>query len=56
MMRVAAGAEPENPASQAVLERVGFRREGITRSLFEEKGSRRDYVYFSLLPGELTGP
>jgi RimJ/RimL family protein N-acetyltransferase len=54
MQRIAAGAEPGNPTSQAVLERVGFQREGITRSLFEEKGRRRDYVYFSLLPGELV--
>ncbi len=53
MERIAAGAEPGNGRSQAVLERAGFRREGIVRSLFEEKGRRRDFVYYSLLPGEL---
>lgn len=54
MERIAAGVEPANLASQAVVERVGFQREGVTRSLFEEKGRRRDYLYFSLLPGELV--
>jgi RimJ/RimL family protein N-acetyltransferase len=53
MKRIAAGAEPENAASQALLERAGFSREGTARSLFEEKGRRRDVVYWSLLPGEL---
>jgi RimJ/RimL family protein N-acetyltransferase len=53
MMRIAAAAEPENERSLAVLERVGFKREGIARSLFENNGRRRDVVYFSLLPGEL---
>ncbi len=51
--RIAASAEPENTASQRVLERTGFTREGLARSLFEEKGRRRDVVYWSLLPGEL---
>jgi RimJ/RimL family protein N-acetyltransferase len=53
MERIAAGAEPENEASQALLARAGFTREGVARSLFEEKGRRRDVVYWSLLPGEL---
>ncbi len=54
MERIAAGAEPGNDRSQAVLERAGFTREGIVRSLFEEKGRRRDFVYYSLLRGELS--
>lgn len=53
MQRIAAGAEPENVRSQAVLERAGFQREGIVRSLYEDKGRRRDFAYYSLLPGEL---
>ncbi len=53
LQRIAAGAEPGNERSQAVLARAGFKREGIVRSLFEEKGRRRDFVYYSLLPGEL---
>ena len=51
--RISASAEPENHPSQAVLERVGFTREGIARSLFEEKGRRRDVIVYSLLRGEL---
>ena len=54
MVRIAASTEPENVSSQAVLERLGFQREGIARSLFEIKGERRDFLYYSLLPGELT--
>ena len=54
MMRIAAGTEPDNVASQALLERLGFQREGVTRSLFEMKGRRRDFLYYSLLPGELV--
>jgi len=44
----------ENPASQRVAEKVGFRREGVLRShLPHPDGFRRDSVVFSLLPGEL---
>jgi RimJ/RimL family protein N-acetyltransferase len=45
-------AEPENEASQRVAERAGFRREGVLRSYRELKGTRRDYVLFSLLAAE----
>lgn len=38
MERIAATAESENPASMAVLERVGFHREGVARSYFEHRG------------------
>jgi RimJ/RimL family protein N-acetyltransferase len=51
--RIWIGVEPENTASQAVPERVGFSREGILRSLFENKGRRRDVISYSLLRGEL---
>jgi RimJ/RimL family protein N-acetyltransferase len=44
---------PDNRASQAVAERCGFTREGILRSHIPFKGTRRDSVVFSLLPGEL---
>jgi ribosomal-protein-alanine N-acetyltransferase len=46
-------AQPENVASRRVAEKVGFVREGVLRSFQELKGSRRDYVMFSLLPGDL---
>jgi RimJ/RimL family protein N-acetyltransferase len=44
---------PDNLASQRVAERCGFVREGVLRSHLPFKGSRRDTVVFSLLPGEL---
>jgi RimJ/RimL family protein N-acetyltransferase len=44
---------PDNRASQAVAERCGFTREGVLRSHIPFKGTRRDTVIFSLLPGEL---
>lgn len=44
---------PDNRASQAVAERCGFTREGVLRSHIPFKGTRRDTVVFSLLPGEL---
>jgi hypothetical protein len=36
-----------------VAERCGFTREGVPRSHIPFKGTRRDTVVFSLLPGEL---
>ena len=47
---------PDNVASQRVAERCGFTREAVLRSHFPFKGSRRDTVVFSLLPGELRRP
>jgi RimJ/RimL family protein N-acetyltransferase len=44
---------PDNEASQHVAERCGFSREGFLRSHVPFKGTRRDSVIFSLLPGEL---
>jgi RimJ/RimL family protein N-acetyltransferase len=43
----------DNSASQRVAERCGFTREGVLRSHIPFKGTRRDTVVFSLLPGEL---
>jgi RimJ/RimL family protein N-acetyltransferase len=45
---------PDNLASQRVAERCGFTREGVLRSHVPFKGTRRDTVVYSLLPGELT--
>ena len=44
---------PDNQASQRVAERCGFSREGLLRSHVPFKGTRRDSVIYSLLPGEL---
>jgi RimJ/RimL family protein N-acetyltransferase len=50
--RVEAVARIENVASQRVLERAGFTREGVLRSLLRHDGRRCDAVLYSLLPGE----
>ena len=50
--RVAAYVNLDNPASGRVLERAGFTREGVVRSLPKPDGRRVDKTLFSLLPGE----
>jgi RimJ/RimL family protein N-acetyltransferase len=52
IQRVAAYVEVGNVASERVLERAGFTREGIIRSLPKSEGHRVDKTIFSLLPGE----
>ena len=49
---VAAYVNVGNAASERVLERAGFTREGIVRSLPVPDGRRGDKTLFSLLPGE----
>lgn len=52
--RVMAGTATDNGASQAVLARAGFTREGVQRALLPgQDGTRVDNVCWSLLPGEL---
>ena len=52
--RLELATDPDNHASQRVAEKAGFQREGIMRSALEYRdGSRRDSVFFSLLPDEL---
>ena len=43
----------DNPASQRVAERAGFRREGVLRSWEEIRGERVDLVMFSLVGSDL---
>jgi RimJ/RimL family protein N-acetyltransferase len=50
--RVAAYVNVDNPASEGVLERAGYTREGVVRSLPKPDGRRVDKTLFSLLPGE----
>ncbi len=52
--RIELCAEPENAASLAVAERVGFAREGLLRSYELVKGRRRDMLMYSLLPDDLV--
>jgi RimJ/RimL family protein N-acetyltransferase len=58
VQRLQLRADVENTVSQRVAERAGFRREGVLRSIrYSRRHDRRvDFVIFSLLPGEPTGP
>ncbi|XP_051125691.1 uncharacterized protein LOC127247745 [Andrographis paniculata] len=51
--RLEAVVAVENPASQRVLEKVGFRREGILRKYYLLKGKPKDVVMFSLISTEM---
>ena len=50
--RVAAYVNVGNTASERVLERAGFSREGVVRSMPKPDSRRVDKTLFSLLPGE----
>ncbi|CAN6309938.1 unnamed protein product [Urochloa humidicola] len=49
LVRLEAVADVENPASQRVLEKAGFVREGVLRKYIVLKGRPRDMVMFSLV-------
>jgi RimJ/RimL family protein N-acetyltransferase len=49
LRRLEAVADVENPASQRVLEKAGFVREGVLRRYILLKGRPRDMVMFSLV-------
>jgi ribosomal-protein-alanine N-acetyltransferase len=53
LARIEALVEPENIASQRVLESVGFRREGHLRSYLVFDKGRADALIYSLLPSDL---
>jgi RimJ/RimL family protein N-acetyltransferase len=52
--RVAAYVNVGNTASERVVERAGFTREGIVRSMPKPDGRRVDKTLFSLLPGDVS--
>lgn len=54
--RIEARCSVENVASQSVLERVGFTREGRLRNYFELAGRRVDNFLYSLLRTDVFGP
>jgi RimJ/RimL family protein N-acetyltransferase len=54
LARVEALVDPENVASQRVLERVGFHREGLLRSYLAFETGRVDAFMYSLLPGDVA--
>lgn len=51
--RVQATVEPWNAASQRVLEKLGFQREGLLRAYTSYPGERRDVLLYSLLARDL---
>ena len=51
--RVQLSTHVDNPASQRVAQRAGFRREGVLRSWEELRGERVDLVMFSLVAADL---
>jgi RimJ/RimL family protein N-acetyltransferase len=51
--RLQVQAQPDNEASLALAEAVGFRREGVLRSHMVSHGRRVDMVVLGLLPGEV---
>jgi [ribosomal protein S5]-alanine N-acetyltransferase len=54
LARIEALVEPDNTASQRVLENVGFRREGHLRSYLVFNQRRADALIYSLLPSDLA--
>jgi len=51
LVRVQATTLKANLASQRVLEKVGFEREGTFRNFRVVRGNPRDYLVFSCVPG-----
>jgi RimJ/RimL family protein N-acetyltransferase len=52
LLRIEAVVRPANEPSIRVLERAGFTREGLMRSLLRHGDGRADAYLYSLLPGE----
>ncbi|KAL5541537.1 hypothetical protein UlMin_009247 [Ulmus minor] len=52
--RLEALVDVENVASQRVVEKVGFQKEGVLRKYFIVKGEARDMVMYSLLANEAS--
>jgi len=55
-MRIQAQTDPRNVASQKVLEKVGFKREGTVRKNFFMRGEWRDAYLYSILREEWKEP
>jgi RimJ/RimL family protein N-acetyltransferase len=56
IVRVQADANVDNRASQRVLEKAGFTREGVLRHVYFEQGAWRDAVLYSILRDEWHAP
>jgi len=53
--RLQADIRPENRASRRLVERLGFRQEGLFRDYLDIDGAWRDHVGYALLAGDLPG-
>jgi ribosomal-protein-alanine N-acetyltransferase len=53
--RIEANVRPENVASLAVVEKVGFTNEGLRRRYLAIDGAWRDHLSFSLLADDIPG-
>jgi len=56
VVRIQAEIHPRNVASQRVLEKAGFKKEGILRKAFFSRGEWRDTAMLSILREELKEP
>lgn len=54
--RIEAHVATENRRSQRVIDKLGFRREGIARGIERLGGRYVDHIQYSLLRGEVLGP
>jgi RimJ/RimL family protein N-acetyltransferase len=54
--RIQAQTDPRNSASQKVLEKVGFKKEGTLRRQFFSRGMWRDAFIYSILREEWKEP
>lgn len=54
MERVEADVDPRNAASVRLLERVGFRREGLLRARWRVSGEVQDAFFYGLLRGDFV--
>jgi ribosomal-protein-alanine N-acetyltransferase len=53
--RVEATVRPENGASRAVLEKVGFRQEGLLKRYLDVDGAWRDHLLVAMTVEEVAG-
>jgi RimJ/RimL family protein N-acetyltransferase len=56
VMRIQAHTDPRNVASQKVLEKAGFKKEGTLRKNFFMRGEWRDALVYSILREEWKAP
>jgi RimJ/RimL family protein N-acetyltransferase len=56
IVRIQAHIDPRNIASQKVVEKNGFKKEGLIRKCFFSKGEWRDMLLYSILREEWKAP